>query len=66
MQTAYVLDENNWRSVSCVSGNEVGTLIGDELLRKKCQGDGDLVATRCIKSIIRKLATQYGADYRRL
>ena len=48
-----------------LTGNEVGTLIGDELLRKKCQGDGDLVATTIVSSqLLGKLATQYGADYR--
>lgn len=48
-----------------LSGNEVGILIGDQLLRKKCQGFQDLVATTIVSSqLLGKLANHYGADYR--
>ena len=48
-----------------LSGNEVGILIGDQLLRKKCQGFQDLVATTIVSSqLLGKLASHYGADYR--
>ena len=48
-----------------LSGNEVGILIGDELLRKKCSGPSDLVATTIVSSqLLSKLAEQYGADFK--
>lgn len=48
-----------------LTGNEVGIIIGDELLRKKCAGNQDLVATTIVSSqLLGKLAIQYGADYR--
>ena len=51
-------------SIRLLSGNEVGILIGDELLRKKCVGGTDLVATTIVSSqLLSKLAEQYGADF---
>ncbi len=51
-------------SYRLLSGNEVGILVGDELLRKKCSGDSDLVATTIVSSqLLSKLAQQYGADF---
>ena len=54
--------EGNYR---LLTGNEVGVLIGDELLRHKCVGSSDLVATTIVSSqLLGKLAQQYGADFR--
>lgn len=56
--------KNENGSYRLLSGNEVGILIGDELLRKKCSGDSDLVATTIVSSqLLSKLATAYGSDF---
>ena len=40
-------------------------MVGDELLRHRCVGHSDLVATTIVSSqLLQKLANQYGSDYR--
>lgn len=47
-----------------LTGNEVGSIVGDELLRYRDVSQSDLVATTIVSSrLLQKIARHYGVDY---